>query len=59
MLWTGSDSRLSRRASCELVEPAEQGVVDWEMLARDLIGWMSEADVKQFVEQMDYLPVDD
>jgi hypothetical protein len=34
---------------------AEQGVIDWETLARDALGWMSEADVAEFARSNDYL----
>jgi len=34
---------------------AEQGMIDWERLARDALGWMSEDEVKEFAQRNDYL----
>jgi hypothetical protein len=34
---------------------AEQGVIDWETLARDALGWMSEAEVAEFARRNDYI----
>jgi hypothetical protein len=44
----------SRRVTCELLDMATEGLVDWETLARDALGWMSEADVKEFAEANNY-----
>jgi hypothetical protein len=33
---------------------AENGIIDWETLVRDLLGWMSEHDVEQFARRNDY-----
>jgi hypothetical protein len=30
-------------------------VLTWEQLARDALGWMSEAEVQQFAQANDYL----
>jgi len=38
-----------------LLDLAEQGVIDWESLARDALGWMSEADVAEFARRNDYI----
>jgi hypothetical protein len=39
----------------ELIDLAEQGVIDWETLARDCLGWMSEHDVAQMAQSLDYV----
>ena len=39
------DHRRARPVTSELIDLAEQGVIDWETLARDCLGWMSEHDV--------------
>ena len=45
-----SDARKFTNALLELVE---QGYSDSEYVIRDLLHWMSEDDVKEFVEGMD------
>ncbi len=49
------DHRQSRPVTSELLDLAEQGVIDWETLARDALGWMSEHEVAQFARRNDYL----
>lgn len=53
-MW-GFDHRLSRPVTSELLDLAEQGVLTWEQLARDALGWMSEHDVQKFAQANDYL----
>jgi hypothetical protein len=48
-------NRVSRPVTSELLDLAEEGVIDWETLARDALGWMSEADVAEFARSNDYL----
>jgi hypothetical protein len=47
--------RQSRPVTSELLDMAEQGLIDWERLARDALGWMSESDVAEFARRNDYL----
>ena len=47
--------RTSRPVTCELLDLAEQGVIDWESLARDALGWMSEDEVAEFARRNDYI----
>lgn len=54
--WTAQDARRSRAYTCKLLELGEEGVIDWETLARDLLGWMSEDEVQQFALKNDYVP---
>lgn len=49
------DHNKSRPATTHLLDLAEQGVIDWETLARDCLGWMSEADVAEFARRNDYI----
>jgi hypothetical protein len=53
-MW-GFDHRLSRPVTSELLDLAEQGMLTWEQLARDALGWMSEAEVQKFAQANDYL----
>lgn len=55
MNWTQADTRRSRKVTCELLDMAEQGVIDWETLARDALGWMSEYEVAEFARRNDYI----
>lgn len=47
--------RQSRPVTSEVLDLAEQGVIDWETLARDALGWMSEAEVAEFARRNDYI----
>jgi hypothetical protein len=49
------DHRQSRPVTSELLDMAEQGLIDWESLARDALGWMSEAEVAKFARSNDYI----
>ena len=51
--------RTSRPVTSELLDLAEQGVIDWETLARDALGWMSEAEVARFAQSNDYIVEED
>ena len=53
------DHRQSRPVTSELLDLAEQGVIDWESLARDALGWMSEAEVAEFAKRNDYITEQD
>jgi hypothetical protein len=50
--------RESRPVTTEVLDLAEQGLIDWESLARDALGWMSEQEVSQFAQHNGYI-VDD
>jgi hypothetical protein len=52
------DQRVSRKVTAEVLDLAEQGVIDWESLARDALNWMSEEEVNQFAQHNGYI-VDD
>ena len=54
-MWTSADARRSREATCQLTELAEAGVLDWETLARELMGWLSDAEVRSFAEAHRFL----
>ncbi len=47
--------RESRPVTSELLDLAEQGFIDWETLARDALGWLSEAEVAEFARRNDYI----
>ncbi len=47
--------RVSRPVTSELLDLADQGVIDWETLARDALGWMSEDEVAEFARRNDYI----
>ena len=56
-MW-GFDHRQSRPVTSELLDLAEQGVLTWEQLARDALGWMSEDEVAEFARRNDYITED-
>lgn len=37
-----------------VLEMLDEGVLNADTLARDLVGWCSEADIKEFCERNDY-----
>jgi len=53
------DHSRARPATTHLLDLAEQGVIDWETLARDCLGWMSEYDVAEMTSRLDYVPDDE
>lgn len=55
MHWTAKDMRQSRPYTTALLNAVDEGVADKDTLIRDLLGWMSEADVKEFVQRNDLL----
>lgn len=59
MRWTQADQRRSREYTNKVIDLAEQGCIDWETLARNALGWMSDAEVKEFAESNDYLDAED
>lgn len=54
-MWTAKDARRSRPYTTKLLDMVEQGVVDKDSLIQDLLGWMSEDEVKEFARRNDYI----
>ena len=50
------DHRTSRKYTSALLDAVDEGVMDKDALIRDLLGWMSEADVQEFVRRNDLMP---
>jgi len=59
MTWSAQHARDSRRVTTELLDLVEQGVIDRDNLIRDLLGWMSEAEVAEFGRRNDYITDDE
>ncbi len=57
--WTRADQYRSRKTTCQLLDWAEEGMISWEQLARDALGWMSEAEVTEFAQRNDYIQNDE
>ena len=57
-MWTAKDARRSRQYTTQLLEMVEEGMIDKDNLISDLLGWMSEEDVKQFCRRNDYIAYD-
>ena len=47
------DHRRSRAFTCAVLEAVDEGVLDKDTLIQDLLGFLSEADVEQFVRAND------
>jgi hypothetical protein len=48
-----------RKVTNQILEQVQQGLLDKDNLIRDLLGWMSEADVAEFAERNDYVSCHD
>lgn len=58
MQWTAKDARRSRLYTTQLLDMVEQGLIDKDSLISDLLGWMSEDEVKDFARRNDYIQED-
>ncbi len=50
------DHRVSRKYTSALLDAVSEGIFDKDALIADLLGWMSEADVQEFVRRNDLMP---
>ena len=48
--------RTSRKYTSALLDAVDEGVMDKDSLIQDLLGWMSEDDVREFVRRNDLMP---
>ncbi len=51
--WSAKQARQSRKVTTALIEAAEGGIVSWEDIARNALGFMSEQDVAEMVRAYD------
>ena len=47
------DRRVSRKYTSALLDAVAEGAIDKDSLINDLLGWMSESDVKEFCQAND------
>ena len=50
------DHRVTRKYTSALLDAVDEGMLDKDSLIQDLLGWMSEADVQEFVRRNDLMP---
>ena len=50
------DHRLSRKYTAALLDAVDEGMFDKDSLIQDLLGYLSEAEVQDFVRKNDLLP---
>lgn len=50
---------MSREYTRALLEMSDEGVCTWEALAKDLLNWLSEAEVKEFAMAQGYMDYED
>lgn len=55
-MWTAKDMRRSRKYTSALLDAVSEGMLDKDSLIQDLLGWMSEAEVQEFVRRNDLMP---
>jgi len=48
--------RVSRKYTSALLDAVDEGMFNKDDLIRDLVGWMSEDDVREFVRRNDLMP---
>ena len=48
--------RVSRPYTTALLDAVDEGMFDKDSLIQDLLGWMSEDDVREFVQRNDLMP---
>ncbi len=58
MNWTAADSRRSRPNTFKLLDMINEGGVDKDSLINDLLGFMSDSDVGDFMRRNDYIQDD-
>lgn len=54
--WTSENARRTRRYTNALLEAVDEGMLDKDSLIQDLLGWMSEDEVREFVQRNDLMP---
>lgn len=57
LTWTTKDARRARPFTTQLLEASDEGALDKDTLIADLLGYMSEAEVEDFVRKNDMLYV--
>jgi hypothetical protein len=55
-MWTARDARRSRPYTTALLEAVDEGIFDRDALIQDLLGYLSEAEVQDFVRKNDLMP---
>lgn len=50
------DTRQTRRYTCAVLDAVDQGLFDKDSLIRDLLGYLSEDEVQDFVRKNDLMP---
>lgn len=50
------DHRQSRKYTSAVLDAVDEGMLNKDALIQDLLGWMSEDDVKEFVRRNDLMP---
>jgi len=56
MQWTQRDARRSRPYTTALLEAVDEGMMDKDALIQDLLGYLSESEVQDFVRMNDLMP---
>lgn len=56
MQWTAKDARRSRPYTTALLEAVDEGMMDKDALIQDLLGYLSESEVQDFVRKNDLMP---
>ena len=57
-MWTAKDARRSRPYTTRLLEMVEEGLIDKDSLINDLLGYLSESEVRHFCRSNDYIAYD-
>lgn len=50
---------MARKATCQLIDMCEKGILSWETIARECLQYMSEDDVRDMAECNDWIEIED
>ena len=50
------DHRVTRKYTCAVLDAVSEGMFDKDQLINDLLGYLSEAEVQDFVRKNDLMP---
>lgn len=50
---------MARKATCKLMDMAENGAISWETIARECLQYMSEDEVQDMAESNDWIDTED
>lgn len=59
MMFIKVDTKRSRAYTCALLEMVDEGIIDPNTLAQDLLAWLSEDEVRRFALRNEYITTEE